>query len=53
MELFSSFLTLLPDIESILADKGVEVPRPNYEREKSEAKTEVDSEDEDDASTLR
>lgn len=38
MDQLSTFITLLPEIEALLAENGVEIPRPDYKRDKPAAK---------------
>lgn len=47
MEQFNTLVTLLPQIETALAEKGEDIVRPDYSGEKA-APVAADSEDEDD-----
>lgn len=50
---FKTFIGLLPEIERVLAAKGIEVPRPQYDA-KSNVSVEADDEDrEEEDSTKR
>lgn len=37
LDQFNAFVELLPQLESVLASKGVKVPRPNYDQEATSA----------------
>ncbi|KAL3456321.1 transcriptional Coactivator p15-domain-containing protein [Aspergillus heterothallicus] len=50
VEQFSALLTLLPDIEAALKEKGVPIPRPNYVEQV--ATSDVDEEEEDSTDEL-
>jgi hypothetical protein len=57
MEQYTALVALLPDIERVLKSKGVEVPRPKYDKaalqvkdqEEDSAPEEEDEEDEEEA----
>lgn len=46
---YTTFLKLIPDIERVLKSKGINVPRPQYDKATTGSKEENEEEDEEEA----
>lgn len=48
IEQYAAFIALMPEIEAVLKDKGIDVPRPQYDAGSSQKVSDAEDEEDDD-----